>query len=77
MTREKTPKDVREFITTHCAQILAVYREKCSENAPAGQLILPEGLKLLPLYANCILKHDAIAGGAFVYTLKGENNDTL
>lgn len=27
-----------------------------------GQLILPECLKLLPLYANCVLKSDAIAG---------------
>lgn len=26
LTREKTPKDVRDFITSRCAQILAAYR---------------------------------------------------
>ena len=29
-----------------------------------GQLILPECMKLLPLYTNCLLKSDAIAGGS-------------
>ena len=28
-----------------------------------GQLILPECMKLLPLYTNCLLKSDAISGG--------------
>lgn len=63
MQREKSPKEVRDWLAARCAQTLATYREKCSDNAPAGQLILPEALKLLPLYINCILKHDSIAGG--------------
>jgi protein transport protein SEC24 len=61
--REKSPKDTRDALSARCAQILATYREKCSENAPAGQLILPEALKLLPCYVNCIMKHDALTGG--------------
>jgi len=62
--REKTPKEMRDDIVNRCAQILAAYREKCSENSPIGQLILPEGLKLLPLIGNCIVKSEALSGGA-------------
>ncbi|KAK6110300.1 Sec23/Sec24 trunk domain family protein [Brugia pahangi] len=61
--RDKSPKEVREAVNARCAQMLATYREKCSEQAPLGQLILPECLKLLPLFANCILKNDALSGG--------------
>ncbi|VDN02983.1 unnamed protein product [Thelazia callipaeda] len=60
--RDKSPKEMREIINTRCAQILATYREKCSEQAPLGQLILPECLKLLPLFVNSIIKNDAISG---------------
>jgi protein transport protein SEC24 len=60
---DKSPKDVRDWLTARCAQVLATYREKCSEMAPAGQLILPETLKLLPLYVNSITRNDALAGG--------------
>jgi len=62
MQRDKPAKEVRDWLGARCAQILATYREKCSENAPIGQLILPEALKLLPLYSNCIMKHDALCG---------------
>lgn len=54
---------MREELTMRCAQILAAYREKCSESAPMGQLILPESAKLLPLHVNCIARHDALNGG--------------
>ena len=64
MLRDKTPKEVREFLSGRCAQVLATYRERCSEQAPLGQLILPECLKLLPLYINCVIKSDALSGGA-------------
>ena len=67
MQHEKSPKDVRDHLTGRCAQILATYRERCSESAPAGQLILPECLKLLPLYTNCLIKHDALAGGELIF----------
>uniref|UniRef100_A0A8R1XUL5 Sec23/Sec24 trunk domain-containing protein n=1 Tax=Onchocerca volvulus TaxID=6282 RepID=A0A8R1XUL5_ONCVO len=61
--RDKSPKEMREAVNARCAQMLATYREKCSEQAPLGQLILPECLKLLPLFANCIIKNDALSGG--------------
>ena len=63
LVREKSPKEMRDELTLRCAQVLAAYREKCSESAPMGQLILPELAKLLPLHANCILRHDSLNGG--------------
>jgi protein transport protein SEC24 len=63
MVRDKSPKEMRDELTVRCAQILAAYREKCSETAPMGQLILPELAKLLPLHVNCILRHDSLNGG--------------
>ncbi|TMS38858.1 hypothetical protein L596_005490 [Steinernema carpocapsae] len=62
--REKAPKDMKSELIQRCATMLATYREKCSDTAPLGQLILPECLKLLPLYVNCILRHEALSGGA-------------
>ena len=29
-----------------------------------GQLILPECMKLLPLYTNCLIESDALSGGS-------------
>nr|CAD2196872.1 unnamed protein product [Meloidogyne enterolobii] len=55
---------MRDELTLRAAQILAAYREKCSEPAPMGQLILPEFAKLLPLHINCIVRHDSLNGGA-------------
>lgn len=40
-------------------EILHKYRINCSAQSPRGQLILPESLKLLPLYVLGMLKHPA------------------
>jgi protein transport protein SEC24 len=61
---DSNPKTVRENMMQQCAQILACYRKNCASPSSAGQLILPECMKLLPLYTNCLLKSDAIAGGS-------------
>ncbi|XP_031561696.1 protein transport protein Sec24C-like isoform X2 [Actinia tenebrosa] len=58
------PKDIRERLINQCAQILACYRRNCASPSSAGQLILPECMKLLPLYVNCIIKNDALSGGS-------------
>ena len=60
---QKTPKEVRENIMTQCAEILACYRKNCASPSSAGQLILPESMKLLPLYTNCVIKSDALQAG--------------
>lgn len=64
VVREKCPKEMRDDVVSRCSHILASYRERCSENSPLGQLILPEGLKLLPLFGNCIIKSEALNGGS-------------
>ncbi|CAL2040490.1 unnamed protein product [Caenorhabditis brenneri] len=64
LNRDKGSTEMKESLSSRCAQFLATYREKCSEGAPLGQLILPESLKLMPLYVNSILKNDAISGGS-------------
>lgn len=61
---ELTPKTVKENLIHRSAQTLACYRKNCTSPTSAGQLILPECLKLLPLYVSCLIKNDAISGGS-------------
>ncbi|GAB1598001.1 protein transport protein Sec24C-like isoform X2 [Argonauta hians] len=63
-----TPKQVHENMANQVAHILHCYRKNCANPSSAGQLILPECMKLLPLYANCVLKSDAIQGSSEVPT---------
>ncbi|CDW57090.1 protein transport protein Sec24C [Trichuris trichiura] len=58
------PKDVRDNLTSRSAQTLATYRQKCSPSSSLGQLVLPEAMKLLPLFINCIFKSDSFSGGS-------------
>uniref|UniRef100_A0AAY3ZXX6 Uncharacterized protein n=1 Tax=Denticeps clupeoides TaxID=299321 RepID=A0AAY3ZXX6_9TELE len=53
-------KTVRDSLVNQCAQILACYRKNCASPSSAGQLILPECMKLLPVYLNCVLKSDVL-----------------
>ncbi|KAJ7987783.1 hypothetical protein DPEC_G00330090 [Dallia pectoralis] len=70
-------KTVRDTLVNQCAQILACYRKNCASPSsagqvslahtpPTGQLILPECMKLLPVYLNCVLKSDVLLPGADV-----------
>ncbi|XP_072281042.1 protein transport protein Sec24C isoform X3 [Pyxicephalus adspersus] len=59
-------KTVRDSLVNQCAQILACYRKNCASPSSAGQLILPECMKLLPVYLNCVLKSDVLQPGAEV-----------
>ncbi|KAM8924376.1 protein transport protein Sec24C isoform 2-T2 [Pelodytes ibericus] len=56
-------KTVRDTLINQCAQILACYRKNCASPSSAGQLILPECMKLLPVYLNCVLKSDVLQPG--------------
>lgn len=51
---------VRDGITRATVEMLYQYRHTCASSSPPGQLILPESLKLLPLYALALLKSDAL-----------------
>jgi protein transport protein SEC24 len=47
---------VREQMTGLCVSILHTYRKFCATASSSGQLILPEALKLLPLYTLALTK---------------------
>ncbi|KAI3455105.1 hypothetical protein Pfo_011768 [Paulownia fortunei] len=47
---------VRDQATNVCINILYSYRKFCATVSSSGQLILPEALKLLPLYTLALLK---------------------
>nr|CDS26853.1 protein transport protein sec24c [Hymenolepis microstoma] len=49
--------------TATVANVLASYRRLCNSSVPGaspGELVLPESIKLLPLYVQCLAKTDAI-----------------
>ncbi|KAL3504260.1 hypothetical protein ACH5RR_034101 [Cinchona calisaya] len=50
------PMQVREKVTNLCINILHSYRKFCATASSGGQLILPEALKLLPLYTLALIK---------------------
>ncbi|KAK7071405.1 Protein transport protein Sec24C, partial [Halocaridina rubra] len=60
---ESSAKQVKENLISRTANILACYRKNCASPSSAGQLILPEMMKLLPLYINCLNRCDAVSGG--------------
>ncbi|KAK9071221.1 hypothetical protein SSX86_009789 [Deinandra increscens subsp. villosa] len=47
---------VRDRVTDLCISILHSYRKFCATVSSSGQLILPEALKLLPLYTLALIK---------------------
>ncbi|XP_042494536.1 protein transport protein Sec24-like At4g32640 isoform X2 [Macadamia integrifolia] len=47
---------IREQMTNFCINILYSYRKYCATVSSSGQLILPEALKLLPLYILALVK---------------------
>ncbi|RVE54941.1 hypothetical protein evm_000308 [Chilo suppressalis] len=64
--RESGGRAVRESLSARCARSLAAYRRHCASPSAAGQLVLPESMKLLPLYTCCLLRCDALASGTDV-----------
>ncbi|KAM7272848.1 hypothetical protein ACFE04_027512 [Oxalis oulophora] len=53
---------VREQVTTLCTNVLLAYRKFCATVSSSGQLILPEALKLLPLYILALTKSTGLRG---------------
>lgn len=49
-------KAVREHVLKLCTDVLHAYRKHCASTSSSGQLILPEALKLLPLYTLALQK---------------------
>jgi len=48
--------EVRTKYIERLAAILAAYRTHCAKTQATGQLILPEALRLLPIYSLSLLK---------------------
>lgn len=58
----KTSREVREGIGDKCIRILAAYRKNQGSGAHQAQLILPDRLRLFPLYILSLLKTRAFRG---------------
>jgi protein transport protein SEC24 len=58
----KTSREVREGIGDKCIRILAAYRKNQGSGTHQGQLILPDKLRLFPLYVLSLLKTRAFKG---------------
>lgn len=59
----KGPKAAREAAIERITKILSSYRKYCSAGSHSSQLLMPEMLKLLPIYTSCVLKSDALTVG--------------
>jgi len=54
---------LKDRLTKSCVDMLHAYRVNCASTTSSGQLILPESLKLLPLYVGSIRKMMAFRTG--------------
>ncbi|XP_005144195.1 protein transport protein Sec24D isoform X2 [Melopsittacus undulatus] len=55
-------KMVREMLMNHTAHMLACYRKNCASPSAVSQLVLPDAMKVLPVYMNCLSKSCVLVG---------------
>ncbi|XP_026503582.1 protein transport protein Sec24D [Terrapene carolina triunguis] len=55
-------KTIREILVSQTARMLACYRKNCASPSAVSQLILPDAMKVLPVYINCLLKSCVLVG---------------
>ncbi|XP_041075978.1 protein transport protein Sec24D-like isoform X2 [Polyodon spathula] len=55
-------KTVREILVNQTAHMLACYRKHCASPSSASQLILPDAMKVFPVYMNCLMKSYPLVG---------------
>ncbi|NXX51192.1 SC24D protein, partial [Tricholaema leucomelas] len=55
-------KTVRDILVSQTAHMLACYKKNCASPSAVSQLILPDAMKVLPLYINCLLKSCVLTG---------------
>ncbi|KZV88117.1 hypothetical protein EXIGLDRAFT_722972 [Exidia glandulosa HHB12029] len=60
----KSLRDIKDELTEQACTMLLAYRKNCAASTAPSQLILPEALKTLPLYALGILKTKCLKGGS-------------
>lgn len=61
-------KTVRDVLIGQTAHILACYRKHCASPSAVSQLILPDSMKVLPVYMNCLLKNEVLVGSPEIPT---------
>ncbi|XP_069486790.1 protein transport protein Sec24D [Ambystoma mexicanum] len=61
-------KTVRDILVNQTAHILACYRKHCASPSAVSQLILPDSMKVLPVYMNCLLKNYVLVGSSDIST---------
>ncbi|WVQ86219.1 hypothetical protein IAT38_008387 [Cryptococcus sp. DSM 104549] len=60
---QRNLRDIRKSLNERCNRVLLSYRRHCAPAVQQGQLILPDGFKLLPLYTLCMIKSKPLKGG--------------
>jgi len=58
-----TIKETKEDIIEACVEILYCYRVTCRTGSRKTELVLPESLRLLPMFTMCLLKHILLQDG--------------
>lgn len=58
---KKNLTEIRTDLTQRITVPLAYYRKHCAKNSAYGQLVLPDSLKFLPIYALALIKHPILS----------------
>ncbi|KAF7656452.1 hypothetical protein LDENG_00040960 [Lucifuga dentata] len=61
-------KNVREILVSQTAHMLACYRKNCASPSAASQLILPDAMKVFPVYMNSLMKTAPLVGSTELST---------
>ncbi|XP_051896705.1 protein transport protein Sec24C-like [Pristis pectinata] len=60
----RSTKAVRDELVRHVTRMLACYRKHCAQtSAHGGQMVMPQFLKVFPLYLNCLRKSKVLLTG--------------
>ncbi|XP_061664267.1 protein transport protein Sec24D isoform X2 [Syngnathoides biaculeatus] len=61
-------KNVRDILVNQTAHMLACYRKNCASGSVASQLILPDAMKVFPVYMNSLMKTAPLTGSTELST---------
>ncbi|KAG7496243.1 transport protein Sec24D [Solea senegalensis] len=61
-------KNVREILVHQTAHMLACYRKNCAVPSAASQLVLPNAMKVFPVYMNSLMKTAPLVGSTELAT---------
>ncbi|KAF7706425.1 hypothetical protein HF521_019679 [Silurus meridionalis] len=61
-------RTVREILVRQTAHMLACYRKNCATSSASSQLILPDAMKVFPVYMNSLLKTPVLVGSTELTT---------